>query len=200
MEKVGWLDDIEKLLPSILRITKSCDESFQQDCFRMLLQHALSLTTSDVDDTRKDSSLPHRGQRSQDGVKNSPALQRFLEGNGITLEDLTSLVDPVQNSIIHQVLDKRVADVQRKLACLLSVLSLLREGRFFVPDQALREECRANNAYDSNNYTAYMKRVTFGASKVFMWEEASNGWAISRPGEQYIAKQVFAMLGRKNEG
>ncbi|MBX6773320.1 MAG: hypothetical protein IRY83_16490 [Chloroflexi bacterium] len=198
MDKTAWLEQVESLLPTILRIAKSCDEPFQQDCFRMLLNHALTPTTAHVDDNAR--GVPLGPVDGQDGVKGGPALQRFVEAHSITVEHLTSLVDPSRDMIIYRIPNKPVAHIQRQLACLLAILTLLKEDRFFIPDERLRQQCRIHNAYDQRNYAANMKNVKVDNRQVFFWDDSAGGWAVTRPGEQYIGEQVLAMLGPKNEG
>lgn len=166
----------DKIL-EIASIAKSCPDNLQAICFETLLKHyLLSLDTviadsKPVKEQNLDESISQKsidvgiglaiGQ--QDELKEKDLhvkMRRFMQSEGITIEDINNLFYKEDGNILpifDDLKTTRLSESQIRIALLQAVVNAFTAGEFQADVAEIRAECIKRKCYDMSNFTNNFK-------------------------------------------
>jgi len=171
------LDRIKQQLNDVITIADSCPEKYQVKCFEVLLNALLSA-----------EGIPS-GVKVPGEILMRPSPDFFTRYN-IVEEQWQKVFhfDGTAYSIIVSDLNEKTASKkQMKLALLLGVKALLEggeSGEGIIEKGQLVELCKQYAAYDSANFTTYMRRN----KNLFL--PKGNNWILTKPGQKQAAEVI----------
>ena len=184
-----WLNSVRDNLPYLQEIAKECEEPFRVKCFEILLAHSLQMSEGNLGLAR--IAERQAGSVTQE-VGAHARYENFLRQRNLTHESMKRLIDFESGEILVAGLGVKKAEVQRKLASLVSVFSLAKSGELAVPWNDLKRVCERAGVYDPGNFAAYMKNARYRNSVVFVEEQ--NGWKVTTPGEGFVSDTINELL------
>lgn len=179
MTNPQWLDEIERILPSIQKVAESCKNSFQEKCFELLLGYALGSYDSNT------------GVGLGTVASTSAKYRHFLEQHGIEPAGLTQLLDFESGEILTRELGRNRAEVQRGIASLIALWHCAQDDEFTIPRDELDRHCTTFDALDEH-LARNLRRTIVDGSRVFIEHEGN--WRLSAPGEAYLARVIASLL------
>lgn len=201
MEEPTWLKTFNELRPLIEQAADSCSENYRTKCFEVLSLRAVfgvSLFPAKGEAILSESKdLPRESARGA-----SPRASTFMGQFQVRPEQVWSIIDQTSGEILIAKLATTGAEIQRRLAALLSLRNLLIGGDFSVSNESLVQACTRFGVYDASNFTKVMNRSVEDGVKVFQKE--GDSWQVTRIGERFVARVVNEALreisGTSNRG
>lgn len=188
MESKSWLKQVRADLKEILGIVAECDEPYKQKCFEILFSRAVNA----VKVVPAASSEAGKGGTEKHDKPKLGRFQSFLSQYGITVEDLSRLVDLDTGDVLVTGLGDEKADVQRKLAMLVSIYHFAKEGELLVPKVELQKKCVEFGVYVPKHFVDHMKEAKWNKTVLFVKVDA--GWKVTSPASGYVAEFVKSLL------
>ncbi len=147
MNLTDWLQQVEQTLPELQRIARQCDPEFRAKCFEVLLLSTLA----DLRGEQFVSPGPEPGARPRSRVPDDvhKEFSGFLSNHGLSIGDLSRVIDLGSGAILVRDAGKNKAEGQRILACLIALRHLKAEGALRIPKEELVESCKDWGIYDS---------------------------------------------------
>ena len=111
----------------------------------------------------------------------------FFQSHGISQDEWTRVLHSDGNSftiIVKDLKEKPISKQQIKLGLLLGTKNLLETGEASIPKDMLIDICKKYNAYDSGNFSTYMKQN----KNLFL--ARGKGWILTIPGQEQAAKII----------
>ena len=179
--KPGWLVRIGELRPSLIEEAEKCSPRFQERYFALLVERALRDDSPPI--LTPAASFEHPQEKKR-GVQEFPKFRAFLDRTGLELIDVGQMVELESGDVLVSNLGASNSEIQRSLAALLALRGAATEGSFRFSKSLLREQCQNFGVYDTNNFTAYMKKAEFGGARLFL--EKGETWELTSPGLAFL--------------
>jgi hypothetical protein len=159
--------ELKKQIQQFAEIAKECPENLQETCFRLLLENYLGGKKPGGGDAAPST----KGKTAEDGThaaRETPAKQgdiqqsdihvkvkRFMEKNGVTLEDLNLVFYKEADSFLplfDSLGTTKTSESQIRVALLRCLRTALATGEFEGPLEEVRTESQQRKCYDVNNW------------------------------------------------
>jgi hypothetical protein len=167
-------ETISNYLNEVIDIADKCPEKYQVKCFEILLDALVkgeaiaSVQTAGVVMPRKDE---FDFFQSHDISRNEWTRVFHFDGKSFTI-------------IVKNLKEKPKSKMQIKLGLLLGIKNLLETSEAFVSKDMLIDICKKYTAYDSPNFSTYMKKQ----KQLFLAQ--GNGWLLTIPGQEQAAEVI----------
>lgn len=179
-----WVEDLEDTIFKIKEIAQKCGPEYEKICFEAMLRRALA--TENVPKISKVPSVIHEESLNTNGTR---AFENFILDNSITREQLERLIDLDSGEVyVRNLRTTKTSEIQRKLGVLLGIYHLGKEGRAYVTQLELIEQCKKLGAYDSSNFSTSMKTAKHQDSVVF--SKDGEGWKLTPTGLVFAVETI----------
>lgn len=201
-----WKKQIEVELPEILRISKKCDEKFQQKCFELILSRALHSTLpelssnfaedNDVPPQKVPTTRPVENATEKSGAIIDVKFNRFLSENSLSFDVINNLIDLESGQILSTKLGGKGSDINRNVAVLLSLWNFSKNGIFSVSMSKLKEKTKEYGV-EFHNQPRDLRNASFEGRKVYI--ENGDEWKIPTQNQGYVVETIKELISPKEK-
>lgn len=187
----GLEDELRSKVALAARVADDAGE-FKQAAFEKVLAHLLA------ESQQRSLTAPPAAAQRRSAAK---GLGGFLASHGLTEDQVAGTVDLQSGRVLAMNLGKSNSERQRKLAALIALHHLAKDGALYVAQDELVTACKKSSCYDSNNFAANMASAkTKDARAVFLRRDDGSGWEVSIPGATFVAETVRGLLVEVSTG
>jgi hypothetical protein len=168
------MGDIKDKVLELAEISKACPENLQAICFEALVKHYLAGLPAEEQSRAEQDRLKPGAQvkpeeavaalqetaKKQEDLKETDLhvkLKRFMEKQGLSLDDLNNLFYKEDDRVLPLYEDlktTRMAEGQMRITMLRALVTAMSSGEFEVDVEAVRRECVERKCYDGANFAA----------------------------------------------
>lgn len=201
------MEDLKTIVSTVWDAVKDLPEPLKQSAFNTLLQHELMRQSASKDEAssrikEKDTAIedkesteakPSNGEEDITARDIHVRVKRFLEKNGLTLNELNGIFYKDSEGLkplYEDLKTTKVSESQIRLALLDALLNAITTGEFEFDGEKVREQCAVRKCYDGGNFLVNFKNNSKFFENVQQYSKQNSTVKLTEDGRKALASLI----------